>query len=156
MDKSKFHKKVIGPYTGEEFIIRRVRMKEFMTTLGTLPLATSSTVQDVLTQLQERAKQADSDTENRIVQFYATKGVVSPKIWFGKEEECPESQIYFEDLGSDLDYVVTEVINYSHEMVGLKQFAEFFRGAGTGDTGSDSEAVRPETIEPPPEGNLPQ
>ena len=148
IDKSKFHKEVIGPFTGQHFIIRRVRLKEFMTALGTLPLTLTNTVQDILESLKERAAAGDKETEAKVTEFYATKGLVSPKAWFGEEKDCPEDQLYFADLGGDLDYVVSEIISYSHEMAGLKDYEKFFRESGTGAAGPNGETVWPEAIEP--------
>ena len=123
-----------------------------MVELGTLPVTASRTVQDVLDNLKERAETGDSETETKITRFYANRGVVSPKVWFGNEAECPADQIYWEDLGSDLDHVVGEVIKYSHEMAGMREYEAFFRGAGAGATGPIGEAVRAEAIEPSTDG----
>lgn len=155
IDKANLRKEVVGPFTGQHFTIRRVRFKTFMLSLGGLPLPVAATVQEALKSLNERVQGGDTNTEDKITQFYAEKGVVEPKIWFGPEENCPDGQIFFEDLGSDLDYLVSEVIGYSHELAGAKEFEKFFRGSGAGAPGPDGEEVRAETVKAPPEGDVP-
>lgn len=156
VDKSKFRKELLGPFTGTQFTIRRVRLKEFMASLGTLPMATTNSVQEVLASLREKTEGGDGETEAKITQFYASKGVIEPKLWFGAEQDCPEDSIYFEDLGGDLDYVVGEIIKFSHEMVGLAEFEKFFRGPGAGDPRLDVPEVRPAAEQPAADGSVPK
>lgn len=148
IDRSKFRKEIIGPFSGQKFIIRRVRFKEFMTQVGGLPLQASTTVQAVIDQLKEKSQSGDgADTEDKITRFYASKGVIEPKIWFDAEADCPADCLYYADLGGDLDHVVSEVINFSHEMTGLKDMENFFRGAGAGAPGPDGQTIQPAAIE---------
>ena len=143
-----FRKEVIGPFSGQKFSIRRVRFKEFITTIGGLPLPISSTVQEVLGQLKEKTQAGDIETEDRITRFYVSKGIVEPKIWFDAGQDCPSDCIYYEDLGSDLDYLAGEIIQFSHEMAGLKEMEKFFRESGAGAPGPNGQAVWTEAIEP--------
>lgn len=156
VDKSKFRKELLGPFTGTQFTIRRVRFKEFVVAMGTLPVTTTSSVQEVLASLSEKGANDNGETEDKISQFYASKGVIEPKLWFGAEQDCPEDSIYFEDLGGDFDYVVNEVIKFSHEMVGLAEFEKFFRRPGAGDPGLDVPEVRPAAEQPAADGGVPE
>jgi len=153
LEKERFQKEVLCPFSGQKFTIRRVRFKEFMIQIGGLPLPVATNVQEVMDKLREKTQAGDIETENKIVRFYISRGVVEPKIWFGDEKECPAEQLYYEDLGGDLDYVAGEIIGYSHEMAGLKDMENFFRGTGARAPGPNGQTIRTETLDPDPAGN---
>lgn len=148
IDKTKFRKEITAPFTGQTFTIRRVRFVEFMSEVGGLSLPTATAVQDLLSDMQEKAKAGDKHMEEKVLEFYVTKGTVEPKVWFGDEAQCPADQIYYLDLGADLDVLATEIINYSNGRAVQSMENFFFQGAGTGDLGLDGAAVRTEAIEP--------
>ena len=149
LDKSKFRKEVAAPFTGQTFIIRRVRFTEFMSEIGGLALPTATAVQDLLVDLQEKAKTGDTQAEEKVLKFYVSKGTIEPRVWFGNEAECPADQIYYLDLGSDLDVLATEIINYSNGRA-IQTMESFFfqQQTGAGDPGPNGTPVRTETIEP--------
>jgi len=148
LDKSKFRKEIIVPFTGQRFFIRRVAFKAFMSEIGGLPLPMALAVQDVIADLQEKAKSGDAETEAKITKFYVTRGVIEPKIWFGNEIECPADQIYYLDLGSDLDALSAEIINYSNGVAVTDMEHFFFEQTRAGAPGLNGAEVRPETVEP--------
>jgi hypothetical protein len=147
IDKTKFSKTVMVPFSGQTFTIRRVRFKDFLQDLGGLALPMAEATQDVISQYMEKAK-SDPEAENKALRFYISKGTISPKVWFGEEAECPPDQIYHLDLGSDLDVLATEIMKYSYGMAMSQLENFFFQQAGTGDNGLDGTPVRPEAIEP--------
>ena len=149
IDRTKFRKEVLTPFTGQTFTIRRVRFSEFMSEIGGLALPTATAVQDMLTDLQEKAKSGDTKAEENVLKFYVTKGTVAPKVWFGDDAECPPDQIYYLDLGSDLDVLATEIINYSNGRA-VQAMENFFfqQQTGTGDPRLDGAPIQPEAIEP--------
>jgi hypothetical protein len=149
IDKTKFQKTVVAPLTGQEFLVRRVRLKEFVADLGMLPLATNGTVQDIIKGLSSKAEAGDVGTEERITRFYAERGVISPKIWFGDETACPDDQLFYLDLGSDLDLLVQEIIAYSNTPQRLERL---FREPVAADIGLNGAEVRSEAVEPVAEG----
>ena len=143
VDKSKFRKEITGPFTGQSYSIRRVRFKEFILEIGGLPLPLSKEVQTVLQDLRDKAEKGDRQTEDRTTRFYISRGVVEPRIWFGPEGECPADQVYWEDLGGELDWLTVQIINYSQD-VQLKtaqDMEKFFREPGAGAAGPDGEEV---------------
>jgi len=148
IDKTKFRKEIIVPFSGQRFLIRRVRLKEFISEVGGLGLAVSPSVQEVIAELTEKAKSGDTAAEEKVVKFYITKGVIEPKVWFGDDAQCPEDQIYYLDMASDLDALATEIINYSNGMAiqSLENF--FFQQAGTGNPRLDGAEIQPEAVEP--------
>lgn len=149
IDKSKFRKTVVLPFTGQAVTFRRVRFTEFMSEIGGLALPTATAVQEMLMDLQEKAKSGDTQAEEKVLKFYVSKGSIEPKVWFGNEAECPPDQIYYLDLGSDLDMLATEIINYSNgkAVQGMENFF-FQQQTGTGDSRLDGTEIRPEAIEP--------
>lgn len=154
VDLTKFRKEVTAPFSGQRFIIRRVRFKEFITQVGGLPLPLNATVQATLNQLREKMSSGDdSDVDDRITRFYVSKGVVEPRVWMEDPEQCPSGAVCYTDLGSDLDFLASEVIQYSNEVASLKAMDNFFRGPGAGVAGPDGETIRPEAIEPAAESN---
>ena len=148
MDKNHLRKKITGLFTGLDFEIRKVRILDYMRDLGGLPGDVSPSIAEQLRKFADsvRAKGEDRDYQARTVEFLLKRGVVKPKLWFGAEEDCPEGQIQFEDLGSDADFVAQRVAEFSFEMPGLGKMEKFFRGTGAGAPGPGSEEVRAETV----------
>lgn len=149
--KDRFRKIVTSLSTGQEYLIRRISVRDYLATIGALPVGISESVQGRLREisdaLQERAKD-DPDAERKTVEFAIKKGVLEPGIWFGDPSECPEDQIPFEDLGDDATFLASQICEFSFQFAGLKEMDKFFRGSGAVATGSDGEAVRAEAVEP--------
>ena len=145
IDKTLFQKEVNVPLSGQKFLIRRVRFKEFIQQLGGLPLAVNPTVQDIISQLEEKSKNNDTAAEDKVLRFYVERGVVMPKVWFGDDAICPEDQIYFGDLGSDLDILAGEIIAYSGAAA-LKNMDNFFREPGAGAGGPNGTPLQPAPV----------
>lgn len=155
LDKSKFHKTVIGLFTGQEFTIRKIRIRDYMVELGILPIEVAESVSEQLKKFADslREKNAtDPEAEGRTIKFFLTKGVVSPKIHFGPE--CPSDSVAIEDLGSDVDFLVSQITNFSLEMPGLKSLGLFPEGPGAGDPGPGGPEVLPEAVPAASNGDL--
>lgn len=148
VDRSKFRREVVAPLSGQQFTIRRVRFKEFLTQVGGLPLALNATVKDALDKLRDRmASDPDPTADDRITKFYISKGVVEPQVWFDDPGQCPATAVLGDDLGSDLDFLASEIIQYSSEVSSLKGMENFFRGTGAGAPGPDGQEVRPAAVD---------
>jgi len=147
VDQSLFTKEVMVPFSGQRFIIRRVRLKDFMIEIGGLSLPTSQATQEAVADFMEKAK-SDPHAEDKALRFYISRGAVSPKVWFGNEGECPADQIYYENLGSDLDALAMEIMKYSYGMAINQLEHFFFQGTGSGNPGLDGAEIRPTTVEP--------
>lgn len=149
MLNDKFRKKVIAPFSGQEFEIRKIRPAKFAAALGILPLHVDA---DIATQLKQfgddlKAKsEADPEVEDRASRFLLEYGVVSPKIWFGNDSDCPDDQICFADLGGDTEALVQHIIAFSYEFQALKDLSKFFRVDGAGDSGLSGTTLQQETI----------
>jgi len=153
LELNKFRKDVVAPFSGQRFTIRRVSIKEFLTGMGQVPMHLTKTVQEALNDLKEKAEQ-DPEAERQVTQFYLTRGVVAPKVWFGSDGECPEGQICAGDLGGDGEYLVGEIIHWSYELAGLADMERFFRGTGAGPPGPDGQEIRAEAVEPAADGGV--
>jgi len=79
IDKSLFTKEVIAPFTGQVFTIHRVDLMTMIEGLGVLSLPVAASVQDALSDLQEKVK-ADPAVEAKARQFLVTNGVDSPQV----------------------------------------------------------------------------
>lgn len=157
IDKAKFYKVVTGLFTGQEFTIRKIRIKDYMVELGLLPVEIAESVSEQLKKFADSLKektQHDPEAENRSVKFFLTRGVVSPKIWFGPESECPEDHILLDDLGSDSDVLVGQIINFSLEMPGLQSLGRFPEEPRAGDAGPSGQTILPETLPIAPNGDI--
>lgn len=157
IDKSKFYKTITGFFTNQEFTIRKIRIKDYMVELGILPVEISDSVSEQLKKFADSLKektQHDPGAEAKTLKFFLTKGVVSPKIWFGPESECPDDHILLDDLGSDADVLVGQIVNFSLEMPGLQSLGPFPEQPGAGDAGPGGETVLPETLPITPNGNV--
>ena len=154
MDKSKFHKQVIGPFTGVTFTIRRVRLADYIRVIGVVPLEVQASIADQLRVMSESLTAANSkqdpELETKTLSFFLTKGLVataeSPAFWPGDEKECPDDAVCLADLGSDADFLSAQIAQFSFDLPGLRQLGSFFPGAGAGDSGPGGPAVRPETL----------
>ena len=155
VDLTKFRKEVTAPFSGQQFTIRRVRFKEFILQVGGLPVPMNGTVQDALAQLREKmTTDNDPAVEERLTRFYVSKGVVAPRVWEGDAARCPPDAVCYDDLGSDVDFLASEVIQYSNEVTSLKGMDNFFRGPGTGAAGLDGQEIRPAPLDPAPTGDV--
>ena len=148
MDKSNLRKKIIGLFTGIEFEIRRARLIDCIREVGSLPNLANPSIQAQLKQFATDVSQKgdDPEFEQRMTRMLLEKGVVSPKIWFGDDEKCPEDGVCVADLGSDADYVAGQVATFSFDMPGLRSLDTFFRGPGAGVARSSGEEIRAEAV----------
>ena len=158
--KERFKKTVVSPFTGQEYLIRRVDVRDYLREAGALPIVVADSVTEQLQQISDSLRSNASvnpDIERRLKEFAIKYGVVKdtehPGIWFGEYGECPEDEIAAIDLGSDLNFLAAQVCEFSFEMSGLKDMEKFFRGTGAGDSGPRGEEVRSETVIPASEGN---
>lgn len=150
MSAEKFRKQATCPYSGQEFTIRRLRLREFMTEIGVLPIFMSQAADKAMEDFREKIL-TEPGLEEKIVRFCLSRGVVKPKIWLGADEECPDGQIAFDDLGSDADSLSAQVLEFSFRMAGLKDVEKFFRGGEPGNSGPPGAEVRTEAVESPPD-----
>lgn len=146
VDRSKFRKTVLGPFTGQEFEIRRVDIRHYMRDLGLIPIETDTSILKDLTELDPEATREkvknDPTLEEKSVEFFLRHGIISPKIWFGPEAECPDDEIPLIDLGTDRWFLAEQISAYSSNVEGMKALEPFFFGGGTPDTGHAGEEVR--------------
>jgi hypothetical protein len=147
MEIVELQKEIMVPFTGQKFLIQRVRFKDFMRALGGMALPMAEATQDAIAQFMEKAK-ADPEAEDKALRFYVSRGVIEPKVWFGEEAECPAGQIYHARLGSDLDVLATEIMKYSYGMAMAQLENFFFQQTGTGNPRLDGAEIRPEAVEP--------
>ena len=143
-------RKTMSPFTGQEYVIRRVSFRQFLEDIGLLPMAVVSNVAEQLAKLskdlKERAEK-DSGIEERVRRWIIEHGVVEPKIWFGDEDQCPDDQIAYADMGDDARLIAGEIAEWSFEFAGLK-LDNFFRDARPVAARPDGAEVRRETVEP--------
>lgn len=140
MDNSKFRKMVKLPISGAEFEIRRIDPFEYSREIGELPL---SILPQVSKELSEGGEQTEVRAETRkTVRFFLEHAVVSPKVWFGPDEECPEGQVIAADLGIEKWILMAAIVEYSDMVGSMEKMSFFFRGIRTTLPGYDSETVR--------------
>lgn len=137
----------MSPFTGQVYKIRKINLYEFIRYMGVLPADFEGTIADLMKkafgEIQEKSK-SDPEINTKTVEFMISKGVKSPKIFFGDSEKCPEGQIAFEDLGTDMELLCNEVSVFSTQVSQefLKNFELFFSRTGTDNTGHDSETLQ--------------
>ena len=147
----KFRKEVTAPYSGETFTIRRMRLREFMAEAGVLPFQISEAAEKAVELFRDKLK-SDPAIEERITALTLKRGVVSPKIWFGADNECPDDQICYDDLGNDADWLSGQIVSYSFQMVDLDNF---FRGEQSAAAGSNGAEIQSEALLPSGDGSVP-
>jgi hypothetical protein len=156
--KDRFKTKITSPYTGQEYILRRVSMKLYFKEIGILPVSMPESIVEELASLAKDmrtrvdAEEKDDALARQTVEFCLKNGVADPKIWYG-EGECPDGSIARGDLADDADWVAARVIEFSFDFAGLKDLAKFFRDSGTVADRPDGEAVRDAAILPTASGN---
>lgn len=144
IDRSRFEKKVVGMFSGQEYVLRRVSTAEYLRELGRLPVEPSETV---LTKLNELAKETKDgktispEDEEKTKRFWLGKGLKSPKVWFGDESKCPDDSLCYADLADEAIWLVREIADFSCDMRGLREQNPFFFGDGAADFGFGGEAV---------------
>ncbi len=156
VDRSKFRKRIICPFTLQEFDIRRVDIRFYMRDLGVLPVDTSKSVAQDLAQIDGESlkrKSEEPDFEDKSVRFFLTHGIISPKIWFGEEDECPDDQIPYLDLGADRWFLAEQIAEWSSSVGDLSSLEHFFFGDRPGDLRPSGEAVRKTANGTPANGN---
>ena len=158
--RERFKKVVTSPFTGQEYLIRRIDVREYLREAGALPVIVSDSVAARLQEISDTLKSNSENNpalERRLSEFTLKNGVVKdaehPGIWFGEYGDCPSDEIALADLASDLGFLVGQICEFSFEMSGLKEMEKFFRGTGAGDSGPRGEEVRSEAVIPAPEGN---
>ena len=158
--RERFRKTVTSPFTGQEYAIRRIDVREYLREAGVLPIIVSDSVTVKLQEISDTLKSNaanNPDLERKLGEFTIKNGVVKdaehPGVWFGRYEDCPDDEIALVDLASDFGFLIGQICEFSFEMSGLKEMEKFFRGTGAGNTGPRGEEVRPEAVIPAPEGN---
>jgi hypothetical protein len=154
--RDKHRKNFIGVFTGETFVLRRIRASEFMSYLGMLPGENSETLADQLKslgkRLDERAAEPGSGPD--LLRFYLEHGVRSPKIFFGDYDDCPEDQIHVDDLSDDAESLVRAISDYSFDFSGFKKkMDELFQESNPVAAGPGGEALLPAPDGAAPEGD---
>jgi hypothetical protein len=121
------HRKVhVGVFTGEEFHLRKIKPTEFMEFFGTLPAENSDTLTAQLRLLGEKLNAAAQEKKSAedLMRFYLERGVMSPKIFFGPYDECPEDKIHVDDLSDDANALVNIISEFSFDFTGFKKKME--------------------------------
>lgn len=162
IDKSKFQKKVTGIYTGQEFTIQRIRLLDYMREIGAVPVGIDSSIQALVKALQEHVetKGSEPESDNKTLRFFLTRGVIptddTPGIWMDEPETCPDTHIHYHQLGNDADFLVGQISEFSFALPGLGGLGStFLSGRDGGASRPSSEEIRPETVEPATEKDLP-
>ena len=159
---TRFRKVVFGPFTGAQFEIAKISMKQYMQEIGDLPLSIASAIRDdmsLLSQAEKLTKDQSEELNQRSERLVLTHGVKRVRFsddeewapiqfWFGTQETCPAGGTLATDLGSDLDVLIDQVSKFSFNIQGGEALERFFREAGRADVGPSSEEVRTETVEP--------
>ena len=149
LDLGRFRRDAIGPYSGQKFTIRKIYLRDCLLEIGVLPSVLLEPVNKQLEAFKEKlSNPEDAEAHGKIVKFYLSRGIVEPKVWFGEEKDRPEDAIAYEDLGGDQDYLVNQITEYSFDLRGLREFADFFRQSVAEPPGPDGAAVRAEAVEP--------
>ena len=156
--RERFRKEVKSPFTGQDYLIRKIDVGEYLREAGVLPVSVASSVDEQLRKISDNLKsnaQGDPEIERRLNELTLKSGIIKdadhPGVWFGKYEDCPEDEIPVDDLGSDKRFLINQISEFSFDMSGLKEMEKFFRGTGARDSGPGSEEVRSEAVIPAPE-----
>jgi len=156
VDRSKYRKDVKLP-NGDVFQIRRLDPFDYMRSVGSLPAKVLPAVSKQLTQVGE-SEDKDSPVpeqkqdQEKMVGYFLSHAVVSPKIWFGEDEDCPDDQISINDLSVDKWILVSEIMTFSFSENTMEQYTNFFRGTGASAPGHDGKEVREDTVGAGPDG----
>jgi hypothetical protein len=128
--RDKHRKTVIGIFTGEEFHIRKIKPTEFMQVIGAMPTETSPHLAAQLIAMEAsmskalKEKKDDPDFEKLVRDFYLSKGVTSPPIFFGGYDDCPEDHIHVDDLGDDQSILINAISEFSFGLTEFKKKME--------------------------------
>jgi hypothetical protein len=124
--RDKHRKKFFGVFTGEEFQIKKIKVSDFMQHLGALPAENTDTLTSQLKLIGEKIKDAakDDTVSQDLQKFYLEHGVVSPRIFFGPYDECPEDQIHFDDLADDAGGLINAIAEFSFDFSEFKKKME--------------------------------
>ena len=118
--RDRFVREITSQYTGQVYKIRRINIFDFIKDMGVIPLGTADSVREELDKGLDRlgeVEKLDPDGfSDKAVNFYLGKGVLSPKIFFGDSDSCPEEEIALEDLGNDINFLVENITNYSTKL----------------------------------------
>jgi hypothetical protein len=154
--RDKHRKSFLGIFTGETFVLRRIRASEFMAHLGMLPGDNSETLSDQLKSLGKKIEErsADPTGERDLTRFYLERGVRSPKIFFGDYDDCPDDQIHVDDLSDDAESLVRAISDYSFDFSGFKKkMDELLQKLKPASAGPGGEALLPAPDGAAPEGD---
>jgi hypothetical protein len=158
--KKAMTKEVVGPFTGITFKIRKLRTKELISFMNSLPIRIAKPVQEDLEQFaksitEEAAK--NPEIEVKADQYMLERAVISPKIFFGEPEECPEDQVPYAYLGNDIDILLMNVLhltNNAPDLGGSVIADAFLQESSNGSVGPGGETLQPAPVEPTPEGHV--
>jgi hypothetical protein len=146
---------VVGPFTGITFKIRKLRAKELVNYMQGLPLTIADPIKQDLEQfaktLDEKASEHPEIAEKS--DQYILRCVLSPKIFFGNPEQCPEDEVPYDYLGNDIDILIMNIVHLSNnapDLGGSGVNGAFLPDPVSGPVGSDLEEVRPAPVEPAP------
>ena len=148
LDRSKFYREEISPFTGQKYLIRRMAIRDFYRDIGVMPLGLPQSVTEDLKSLMdmlqsELAKRADDkEFEQSMVRYILEKGVVEPGVWFLDRDRCPENAVVFEDMGDDYHWLVQQIVEFTFNISFTRAMDKFFRDSSTGDSRLDGEEVR--------------
>lgn len=145
--RDRHRRTVIGVFTGEEFRLRKIPPSEFMQEFGNMPTGASTALTDGLRLLAESLRSAaetkDVETQAKLEQFYLERGVVSPKVFFGPYDDCPEDMIHVDDLSDDKNLLINEIAEWSFGMSEIKKkMGPFLQQQQRDSAGHPGEEVR--------------
>ena len=106
----RFQKQIAAPFSGQCFTIRRIRFVDYLVEIG-FAVSTLDELEKATEEL--KARSSDAALEEKTTKFYLSHGVVSPRVWFGDEAECPPEQITYADIAADAGAIIGEIVSFS-------------------------------------------
>jgi hypothetical protein len=158
--KKAMTKEVVGPFTGITFKIRKLRTKELMNYMSSLPIRIAKPVQEDLEQFAKSITEEatkNPEIEVKADQYMLERAVLSPKIFLGDPESCPEDQVPYAYLGNDIDILLMNILhltNNAPDLGGSVIADAFLQNSSNGSAGPSGEEVLVPPVEPTPEGHV--
>lgn len=152
LDRSNFLRQVVSPFSGQEYEIRKLKIREYLTDMGAIPLGVPDSLAGDLSSVLERARDrlaeriTEPDFEAKMRRYCVEKGVVAPMIWFGLQEDCPQDALAADNAADDLGWLATQVLEFTFDLAFTRGLNKFFRDGDSRAVGHDGEEVRGEAV----------
>lgn len=133
--KARARKTVTLPHSGVEVVIRRIDQMTFLAHGGRGLLLAA--------QEQKDAPQTIPDEDAiQYIRALVAACLVSPRLWTGNPDECPDEQIILADLADDLIPLINAINTFHDLSKEAADAADSFRPDLGRDAGSDRQEVR--------------